>query len=54
MGKGKKFREWFEDEAEKNEELRFKKKDSKRYDKRKASIKEARRAKNRHKDTFFN
>ena len=53
MGKGKKFREWVEDDAEQNDGSRFKKKDAKRYDRGKASIKEARRAKKRAKDTFF-
>ena len=33
MAKGKKFREWIEEEALKDEEdMRFRKKDSKRYD----------------------
>ena len=54
MAKGKKFREWIEEESLKDEEdMRFRKKDSKRYDKRRASIQKARRQKNKQKDTFF-
>ena len=54
MAKGKKFREWIEEESLKDEDMRFRKKDSKRYDKRRASIKKARRQKNKQKETFFN
>ena len=54
MAKGKKFREWIEEESLKDEEdMRFRKKDSKRYDKRRASIQKERRKKNKQKDTFF-
>ena len=54
MAKGKKFREWIEEESLKDEEdMRFRKKDSKLYDKRIASIQKARRQKNKHKASFF-
>ena len=50
----KKFREWIEEESLKDEEdMRFRKKDSKRYDKRRASIQKARRQKNKQKASFF-
>lgn len=53
MAKGKKFRQWIEEESLKDEDMRFRKKDSKRYDKRKASIQKARRQKNKQKENFF-
>jgi len=42
--KSKKFREWIDED--------FDKKESKRYDKRKADIKEARKQKRKNRDTF--
>lgn len=43
--KSKKFREWMDEDFES-------KKDSKRYDKRKAKIQEARRQKRKNRDSF--
>jgi hypothetical protein len=54
MAKNKKFREWIEEESLKDEDMRFRKKDSKRYDKRRANIQKARRQKNKQKESFFN
>ena len=51
MAKGKKFREWVEEDYP-NEGVE-KKKDSKRYDKRKSDIQRARRQKRSHKESFF-
>ena len=54
MAKNKKFREWIEEESLKDEDMRFRKKDSKRYEKRRANIQKARRQKNKQKESFFN
>lgn len=51
MSKGKKFREWIEEDY--THEKIGKKKDSKRYDKRKAEIQRARRLKRSHKESLF-
>ena len=51
MAKGKKFREWIEEDYSQDKIGR--KKDSKRYDKRKAEIQKARRQKRSHKDSLF-
>tara|TARA_R110000851_G_scaffold199251_1_gene350291 strand:- start:652 stop:810 length:159 start_codon:yes stop_codon:yes gene_type:complete len=51
MAKGKKFREWIEEDYAQDKIGR--KKDSKRYDKRKAEIQKARRQKRFHKDSLF-
>jgi hypothetical protein len=51
MAKGKKFREWVEEDYP-NDDVE-KKKDSKRYDKRKSDIQRARRQKRSHKESCF-
>lgn len=51
MAKGKKFREWIEEDY--SQDRIGKKKDSKRYDKRKAEIQKARRQKRSQKDSLF-
>ena len=51
MSKGKKFREWIEEDYSK--ESIGKKNDSKRYDKRNSDIQRARRQKRSHKESFF-
>jgi len=50
MAKNKNFRDWMdEDFEEERGDVKFKKKDTKRYDKKKASIQKARRRKARDK-----
>ena len=51
MAKGKKFREWIEEDYSQDKIGR--KRDSKRYDKRKAEIQKARRQKRSHKESLF-
>ena len=52
MAKKKKFREWYEEDAEFGDSRRSKS-EYKQRDKRKSDIKEARRQKNRQKDALF-
>jgi hypothetical protein len=49
MVKKKNFRDWMDEDFEEDREVKFKKKDTKRYDKKKASIQKARRRKARDK-----
>ena len=54
MSKKKSFRDWYEDDIEyQREEVKFKKTDSKRYDKKKAAIQRARKQKNKQKNSYF-
>lgn len=52
MSKHRKFREWYEDE-DREESVKYQKKDKKRYDKKKNAIQKARRQKARQKNSFF-
>ena len=53
-GKNKKFREWIEEESLKDEEdMRFRKKDSKRYDAKKSAIQRARKQKAKQKNSLL-
>lgn len=59
MAKNKGFRDWYNEyqdqsfREEESPEAKFKKKDGKRYDKKKAAIQKARRQKNKQRNSFF-
>lgn len=54
MTKRKNFRDWAnEDVYEQDEEPRFKKKDSKRYDNKKRNVRNARKRKDKMKNSYF-
>ena len=53
MAKKKNFRDWMSEDFEEERDVKFKKKDTKRYDKKKASIQKARRRKAREKFSHF-
>lgn len=54
MSKKKNFRDWNNEEyVYENEEPKFKRKDNKRYDKKKANIQNARKRKNKLKNSYF-
>jgi|TARA_R110000796_G_scaffold114385_1_gene226123 hypothetical protein len=53
MSKNKKFRDWYEEEESAENDPKFSKTDSKRYDKKKAKIQDARKVKAREKDSYF-
>lgn len=51
MAKSKNFREWMHEEQD--SEVKFKKRDGKRYDKKKAAVQKARKNKRKMKNSFF-
>lgn len=51
MAKSKKFKDWMEEDSQ--EFIKRNKKDSKRYDKKRDAIKQARRQKNKRKQSYF-
>ena len=56
MAKNKNFKSWIDEDYSSqdfDEESKFKKKDSKRYDKKKASIQNARKRKNKMKNSYM-
>ena len=53
MSKRKNFRDWCEEDEWGDKEPRFKKQDSKRYDKKRAKIQNARKQKAKQKNSFF-
>ena len=49
----KKFRDWVNEDYEEEPRTKFTRKDSKRYDKKKARIQKARKNKNKMKNSYF-